>query len=148
MNKTTLLFVIAFFISQNISAQTDLQGEFIFPPQGEHAHSSSIVETPEGVLHFKSDCSLLDEESVLTTDRLARSGVFKNFKQIIVPEGEEPAANALRVNGVVMVGNNFPRTIERLDAHGHKVVPLQTTEIGKLDAGLSCMSLRWRRPTV
>lgn len=107
--------------------------------------SGNIVETPEGVLHFKSDCSLLDEESVLTTERLARSGVFKDFKQIIVPEGEEPAANALRVNDVVLVGSAFPRTIERLEAHGYDVVPLHTTEIGKIDAGLSCMSLRWRR---
>ncbi len=110
-------------------------------------HSGEFVETPKGVLHFKSDCSLLDEECVLTTERLARSGVFKDFKQIIVPAGEEPAANALRVNGVVMAGADFPRTIERLEAHGYKVVPLQTAEIGKIDAGLSCMSLRWRHPT-
>lgn len=50
MYKNILLFVTAFFISQNSFARTDFQGEFIFPPQGEHAHSSSIVETPEGDL--------------------------------------------------------------------------------------------------
>ncbi len=104
---------------------------------------SEIVATPEGVLHFKTDCSLLDDETVLSTARLAKSGVFERFKQVIIPEGEEPAANALRVNDVVMVGSDFPRTIEMLDKLGYKVVPLQTTEIGKIDAGLSCMSLRW-----
>ncbi|GEC31351.1 hypothetical protein EFR01_15220 [Sinorhizobium fredii] len=62
---------------------------------------------------------------------------------MIIPEGEEPAANALRVNDVVMVGADFPRTIEMLDKAGYNVVPLKTTEIGKIDAGLSCMSLRW-----
>ena len=104
---------------------------------------SEIVATPEGVLHFKTDCSLLDDETVLSTARLAKSGVFERFKQVIIPEGEEPAANALRVNDVVMVGSDFPRKIEMLDKLGYKVVPMKTTEIGKIDAGLSCMSLRW-----
>lgn len=104
---------------------------------------SEIVATPEGVLHFKTDCSLLDDETVLSTARLAKSGVFERFKQVIIPEGEEPAANALRVNDVVMVGSDFPRTIEMLDKLGYKIVPMKTTEIGKIDAGLSCMSLRW-----
>ncbi|MBD9651159.1 dimethylarginine dimethylaminohydrolase family protein [Ensifer sp. 2YAB10] len=104
---------------------------------------SEIVATPEGVLHFKTDCSLLDDETVLSTARLAKSGAFERFKQVIIPEGEEPAANALRVNDVVMVGSDFPRTIEMLDKLGYKVVPMKTTEIGKIDAGLSCMSLRW-----
>ncbi len=104
---------------------------------------SEIVATPEGVLHFKTDCSLLDDETVLSTARLAKSGAFERFKQVIIPEGEEPAANALRVNDVVMVGSDFPRTIEMLDKLGYEVVPMKTTEIGKIDAGLSCMSLRW-----
>lgn len=108
-------------------------------------HESSIVETPESVLHFKTACSLLDDETVLATSVLAASGVFDGFRTVIVPEGEEAAANALRVNGVVMVGADFPRTAELLDKHGYKAVPLKTSEIGKIDAGLSCMSLRWLR---
>jgi N-Dimethylarginine dimethylaminohydrolase len=46
-------------------------------PQGE------IVETPKDVLHFKTDCSLIDEETVLTTGRLERSGVFKGFARCL-----------------------------------------------------------------
>ncbi len=129
-----------------LSARTDKVGaEALVACIAKLGRKAEIVATPEGVLHFKTDCSLLDDESVLSTARLARSGVFKDFKQIIIPEGEEPAANALRVNDVVMVGSDFPRTIEMLDKLGYKVVPLQTTQIGKIDAGLSCMSLRWFR---
>lgn len=106
-----------------------------------------IVATPAGVLHFKTDCSLLDEETVLATARLAGSGVFEGYKTVIVPAGEEAAANALRVNGAVFVGKDFPRTIECLDRLGYNVAPLKTSEIGKIDAGLSCMSLRWRAPS-
>jgi len=31
-----------------------------------------------------------------------------------------------------------------LERNGYHVVALQTGEIGKIDAGLSCMSLRWK----
>ena len=103
-----------------------------------------IVETPKGVLHFKTACSLLDEETILCTPQLAESGVFDGFRKLITPAGEEAAANALRVNDVVLVGSGFSRTIEMLDGLGYKVVPVPTSEIGKIDAGLSCMSLRWR----
>lgn len=102
-----------------------------------------IVQTPPDVLHFKTDCSLLDDETIFTTRRLAASGIFKGFKTIFVPENEEAAANALRVNSVVMIGAQFVRSIDLLDGLGYKLVPLATREIGKIDAGLSCMSLRW-----
>lgn len=127
-----------------LSARTDMAGAAALQACLEKlGRKSEVVATPEGVLHFKTDCSLLDDETILSTDRLARSGVFGKFRQMIIPEGEEPAANALRVNDVVLVGSDFPRTIEMLDKAGYRVVPLKTTEIGKIDAGLSCMSLRW-----
>ena len=127
-----------------LSARTDKTGaEALVTVLGKLGRKGEIVATPEGVLHFKTDCSLMDEETVLATGRLARSGVFSGFRQLIVPEGEEPAANALRVNDIVMVGSDFPRTIELLDKNGYKAVPLKTSQIGKIDAGLSCMSLRW-----
>jgi len=130
-----------------LSARTDRAGaQALLACLDQLGRRGTIVETPAGVLHFKTDCSLLDEESVLSTRRLARSGVFERFRQVLVPEGEEAAANALRVNDVVLVASGFPGTIEMLDRLGYRVVPVDTTEIGRIDAGLSCMSLRWRRP--
>lgn len=102
---------------------------------------AAIVETPDDVLHLKSACSLLDEQTVLCAPSLA--GMFQGLREVVTAEGEDAAANALRVNDVVLAGAGFPRTIERLGALGYSVVPLQTSEIGKLDAGLSCLSLRW-----
>jgi dimethylargininase len=103
-----------------------------------------IVQTPADVLHLKSDCALLDEETILTTARLARTGIFSGFKALIVPRGEEAAANALRINDRVLVGRDHPGTLDLLAASGFLTVPLSTAEISKIDAGLSCMSLRWR----
>ena len=105
-----------------------------------------VVDTPPGVLHFKSDCSLLDETTILATPDLAASGVFDGFRLILTPAGEEPAANAVRVRDRLLVSDAYPRTGELLEKAGYRVVPLPTREIAKIDAGLSCMSLRWHAP--
>lgn len=129
-----------------LSARTDRTGaQELTKSLAALGKNARIVETPKGVLHFKTDCSLLDEETVLATHRLAGTGFFDGLRELVVPAGEEAAANALRVNGVVFVGSDYPRTIDMLDTAGYEVVALKTTEIGKIDAGLSCMSLRWWR---
>jgi dimethylargininase len=128
-----------------LSDRTDRAGaEGLAACLAEFGHASETVETPDEVLHFKTACSLLDEESIFCTSQLAATGVFDGFKTVITPHGEEAAANALRVNDVLLVGSGFPRTIDLLDGLGYKVVPVPTSEIGKIDAGLSCMSLRWQ----
>ncbi len=108
-------------------------------------YHGKIVQTPTGCLHLKSDCALLDEETVLVTHRLADTGIFKRFRRIVPPRDEAPAANAVRVNDVVLVSSRYLRTIDRLETAGFRTVPVDTAEIEKIDAGLSCMSLRWFR---
>lgn len=104
---------------------------------------SDIVATPPGVLHFKTDCALVENETVLSTPRLAASGVFRGLRVIETGPGEERAANALRVNGDLLLAAGHPLTAERLQIAGARLVPLETDEIARIDAGLSCMSLRW-----
>jgi dimethylargininase len=129
-----------------LSARTDKLGaEALVSCIGELGGKARIAETPKGVLHFKTASSLLDDETVISTAALVDAPVFDGFRKIVVPEGEEPAANVLRVNRVVFASANYPRTLEKLDKEGYDVVPLMTAEIQKIDAGLSCMSLRWHR---
>ena len=131
-----------------LSARTDKAGaEALMRVLAKIGRRASIVETPKDVLHFKTDCALLDEETVLATKRLSLSGAFNGFRVLHAPDAEEAAANALRVNDVVFVGARFRKTIEMLEREGFKTVPLPVDEIGKIDAGLSCMSLRWRSLT-
>ena len=104
---------------------------------------SRIVDVPRGTLHLKSDCSLIDEDTVLATSTMASSEVLDDFRVLVVPNEERRAANALRVNDVLFVSADCPRTIDMLHGHGSSVKPLPVTEIAKIDAGLSCMSLRW-----
>jgi dimethylargininase len=127
-----------------LSARTDeTGGNALAEILRKMGRKAELVRTPPGVLHFKSDCSLLDEETVLSTKRLAASGVFKGMKVLHVPDGDEGAANALRINDAVLVSNAFPRTIDLLSKHGYSLAVMATDEISRIDAGLSCMSLRW-----
>lgn len=127
-----------------LSARTDHAGaDALIECLKTIGYNGEIVNTPKGVLHFKTECSLLDEATILVTRRMEQSGIFDGFRKIVLPEGEEPAANAIRINKSLLVSANYPRTIELLDHHGYSVVPVKTTEIQKIDAGLSCMSLRW-----
>ena len=104
---------------------------------------AQVVETPPGVLHQKTASSLIDEDTVLASPALAATGVFAGLRVLEVPPGEEAGANVLRVNDVLIVGADFPRLHDLLDGHGARVVPLENTEIAKIDAGFTCMSLRW-----
>jgi dimethylargininase len=108
--------------------------------------ASKIVEVPRGTLHLKSDCSLVDEETILATRELARSGLLAGYRALVVPDEERHATNAVRINDVVLIRAGCPRTQELLQKHGLKVLPLSAYEIAKIDAGLSCMSLRWFEP--
>lgn len=103
-----------------------------------------VEQTPPGVLHFKSACALLDEETVLATPAMAASGVFSGLEVVTTPPGEDAAANLVRVGDSVLAPAGYPRTLELLSARGLEVVALPATEVAKIDAGLSCMSLRWR----
>ena len=81
---------------------------------------------------------------VLVTENLAATGIFSGFRLIRVPAGEEAAANAVRVNGTVLVADGNPETADILTRNGYDVTPVPTAQAAMLDGGLSCMSLRFQ----
>lgn len=127
-----------------LSARTDALGAAALQTHlrafGMH---SRVVTVPRGTLHLKTDCSLIDEETLLATEGLAASGLLEGYRVLTVPDTERPATNAVRVNDHVLMRAGCPRTFDLLSRHGVTAVPLPTDEIAKIDAGLSCMSLRW-----
>ena len=106
-------------------------------------HRVREVHTPPGVLHFKTDCSLLDVDTVLSTTRLSASGCFEGYRIIDVAEGEEAAANTIRFNDLVLMPAGFPRTHAAIVAAGFTVREIGNSECAKLDGGMSCLSLRF-----
>ncbi len=126
------------------SARTDAAGVAelvrLVEPWG---HRVREVFTPPGVLHFKTDCSLLDSETILATPRLAASGCFDGYRVLHTAEGEEACANAIRFNDIVLMPAGFPRTAETLAQAGYDLRTIGNSECAKLDGGMSCLSLRF-----
>ena len=106
-------------------------------------YRSRRVPSPPEVLHLKSDCGLLDSETLFATRRLAASGCFSDYRVIEAPAGEEGAANLIRVNDVVLLRSGFPRTEALLRDAGFAVTTLSVDEAARVDGGLSCLSLRF-----
>jgi dimethylargininase len=130
-----------------LSARTDAAGAAELQEHlRAYGRRSRVVTVPRGTLHLKTDCSLIDQETLLVTRSLAESGLLTSYRMLVVPDSERAATNAVRVNDRVLMRADAPRTFERLSRHGVSPVPLPAVEIARLDAGLSCMSLRWRQP--
>ena len=127
-----------------LSARTNRAGvaEFTRLVDG-WGYNVRIVETPPGVLHFKTDCSLLDTQTILSTKRLDASGCFEGYRVIHTAVGEEACANAIRFNDLVVMPAGFPKTREALVVAGYDVREVGNSEAAKLDGGMSCLSLRF-----
>ena len=102
-----------------------------------------ICKTPKDILHFKSECSVLDNDTILVSNKMAKLDYLKsNYNLIELPIGEEGAANSLRINDKLLLPDGFVQAEEILSKN-YNVIKINVSEIAKVDAGLSCMSLRW-----
>jgi len=109
---------------------------------GQYGYQWTLVPVSGG-LHLKSDISYIGRNSLLISKTLAKSYVFANYDRIIVNEDETYAANSLLVNEQIIMPKGFPRTKRKLEEAGFDIIELETSEMQKMDGGLSCMSLRF-----
>lgn len=109
----------------------------------EHDYTPVQVKIPDDILHFKTECGLLDSSTIFATGKLAALDCFPGYQIIEVPMGEEAAANIVRYNDVVFISAGFPLSLALLRDAGYQVIPIDTSEPAKIDGGLSCMSLRF-----
>jgi dimethylargininase len=125
-----------------LSARTDRAGAGRFCDLARDlGRSARIVEPPTGLLHLKTGCALVDERTLIVVPAMAR--LFPGYEVLITPKGEEHSANLIRVNDRILMGDGFAQTAALLSERGLDVVETAASEIAKIDAGLSCMSLRW-----
>ena len=112
---------------------------------GAAGYTSSRIDIRgmDGLLHLKSGISYLGENRLLVTDALAGEKELDGFEIVGVPEGEEYAANCIRVNDYLLIAAGFPKLCEKLEALGYKIIELEMSEFQKMDGGLSCLSLRF-----
>ena len=127
-----------------LSSRTDVEGtKQLQSILQRYGFSVRVFNTPPEVLHFKSDCSLIDDSCLLSTKRLASSGCFAGYNVLLVPEGEEEAANMIRYNEHIIMAKGFYKTEEMLKENGFNVLTVANSECAKIDGGMSCLSLRF-----
>ena len=107
-----------------------------------HEYATTAVPVSAG-LHLKSSVNALDEETLLLTAVLADLPVFRDYERLIVPPGEEYAANVLAVNDALLMPRGYPETRRRLAQLGRPIVELEVSAARAMDGGLTCMSLRF-----
>ena len=102
-----------------------------------------ICKTPDDILHFKSECSVIDDDTILVSNKMAQLNYLRsNYQLIELPLGEEGAANSLRINDKLLLPDGFEKAEEILSKK-YPIIKVKVDEIAKVDAGLSCMSLRY-----
>jgi dimethylargininase len=96
-----------------------------------------------GCLHLKSAVTQVGENLLLINERMVSPDCFGPMDRVSVDPAEPDGANALWIAGGVAVvyPAHYPRTAERLDRAGVRVVAVPSTEVAKAEGGVTCCSL-------
>jgi len=101
------------------------------------------IRAVDKILHLKSGVTNIGDNRVLVIESLADKLPFDGPEAIIVPDGEEYAANCIRVNDHLLMPAGFPQLRAILNYLEYHTVELEMSEFQKMDGGLSCLSLRF-----
>ncbi|MEM7017625.1 MAG: arginine deiminase family protein [Pseudomonadota bacterium] len=99
--------------------------------------------TMNDVLHLKTGVNYLENDTLLLHGEFANEPQFAGYKQLLVDDDEAYAANAVWVNGKVIVAAGFPKTQTLIERAGYATITVDVSEYQKIDGGLSCLSLRF-----
>lgn len=98
-----------------------------------------------GCLHLKTGITALDDETFLANPEWINLSPLKGCRIVEVPENESFGGNVLVVNGKVLMNAAYPRTIDLVASLGFNIMSVDISEFGKAEAGLTCMSLVFKR---
>jgi len=94
-------------------------------------------------LHFKSSVNYVGNNTLLVTEEFAEHEQIKGYDIIVVDSQESYAANTLFINDHLLAPRGYPDTRNKLEVLGFNIIELDTSEVRKMDGGLTCMSLRF-----
>ena len=107
-----------------------------------YGYTCTIVPVGEG-LHFKSSVNYVGQNTLLITEDFSENAQFEGYDTIVVDSIESYAANTLFINDHLLVPRGYPDTRKKLEALGFNIIELDTSEVRKMDGGLTCMSIRF-----
>jgi len=130
-----------FFIG--LSERTNLHGAAQFGAILER-FGNTWVSVPVGAgLHLKSSVSWIGGNTLLLSETYAGQPEFESYEQIVIDADESYACNTLWINHHLLAPKGFPKTMKKLKKLSLPIIELETSEVEKMDGGLTCMSLRF-----
>lgn len=100
------------------------------------------VAVPDG-LHLKSSVNRLGDRQLLLVASWAERPEFAGYDKILVDPSEAHACNTLWLNGHLIMPEGYPQTRARLETIGKPLLSLATSQIRRMDGGLTCLSIRF-----
>jgi len=95
------------------------------------------------VLHLKSACTYLGNSYVILSKGHFDTDILQDYKKIVVPRGEEYAADCLAINGTILMAKGYPETKRLIEKEGFCVKELEISEFRKGEGALTCLSIIW-----
>jgi dimethylargininase len=124
-----------------LSARSDTNGmeqlQDFLQPYGYDLH----VVRVDGCLHLKSAVTQVASGTLLINPAWVNAGSFEGVTFIEVDASESYAANSLMVEDAVIYATSFPRTRDRLERAGIRVLPIDADELAKAEGAVTCCSL-------
>lgn len=124
-------------ISTRSDAAAAAQLQAILRPFGYELHPAPVT----GCLHLKSAVTQVAQEALLINPRWVDKSLFGGVKCIEIDASESYAANALWIGDRILYPAAFPKTAQRLEAAGIRMVPVEADELARAEGALTCCSL-------
>jgi len=105
-----------------------------------HGYEIVPVEV-RGCLHLKSAVTQVGPDTLLINDDWVDRTAWPGMRFVAVAPGEPHAANAAMVGDAVVHADSGPRTRERLEAAGLRVLPVDVSEMEKAEGAVTCCSV-------
>ena len=99
-----------------------------------------IIDDPE-IMHLKSYVTSLGGGRVVATKKYSGHPALDGLDVLVIPEGEEYAADTLTVGETILMPAGYPSSHQMVREAGYEVIPMEVEEIEKCDGALTCLSI-------
>jgi len=124
-----------------LSARTNLHAIHQLEKVMEGSDLEIVPVKVENVLHLKSACTYLGSNYVILSKGHFDMDILRDYEKIVVPRGEEYAADCLAINGTVLMAKGYPKTRKLIEKQGFFVKELEVSEFRKGEGALTCLSI-------
>ena len=107
---------------------------------GIYGYTSSHIPV-QNVLHLKTGITYIQNNTVVTIAEFKDHPAFADFHKIEITDESSHAANCLPINDKLLIAKGYPDLKNQLSNWHLEVLEMDMSEFGKMDGGLTCLSL-------